>query len=140
MGDSPKPATYNPDLEHLRLLTLFHKIIAGIYGFFGFCGFPHFTIGIVSMTNPSAFKSNAGQGPDAMFSWMFLAAGMSVICFGWTLAVLNWLTANRLAQRRGVNLILVTEGLNCIWMPMGTALGAFGFVVMTRPSVRALFS
>ncbi|MBC8066519.1 MAG: hypothetical protein H7Y17_16935 [Chlorobia bacterium] len=135
---NPTPP-YSQDLEQLKLLETFHKVIAGMYALFGFCGFPHFIIGILAATNPKFMNTPKNQGMDVMFGAIFILAGLAVILGAWTLTVLSWLSSQRIAQRRGIKLIYATAGLNCLWMPFGTALGVFTFIVLTRPSVRSIF-
>lgn len=136
----PTTQSYDQDKEHLRLLELFHKVVAGLYALFGFCGFPHFIIGLLAAFDPKFFPNSAkSQGPDVLFSVMFIGAGLAVILGGWTCSVLNLLASRAIKERRGITLIYITSGLNCMWMPFGTALGVFTFIVISRNSVRTLF-
>lgn len=138
MEQNPPP--YNQDEEQLRLLVIFHKVMTGFYGLFGFCGFPHFFIGLTGATNPQSFASQ-GKGtptPDSFF-WLFAFVGLGFILGAWIFAILNWIASKRIEQRQGTTFIYIVAGLNCMWMPIGTALGVFTFIVITRPTVRTLF-
>lgn len=137
-SEIPNP-TYSQDEEQLRLLQIFHKVLAGIYGVFGLCGFPHFIIGLMLIINPKAMSSSGGGAGDAFTGGIFAFAGLVFILFAWTLGVLSWMAAGRIAQRRGLKFLYVASGLNCLWMPFGTALGVFTLVVLTRPTVRVQF-
>jgi hypothetical protein len=55
------------------------------------------------------------------------------------LAVLKFIVAKRLSQRRSRTLCLVVAGLSCFGVPFGTALGVFTFLVLLRPSVARMF-
>lgn len=137
MEGSPPP--YDQDLEHLRLLVLFHKIVAGIYIVVGLCGLPHFTIGLLMNIDPTFMESPTSPPPPGFVGWIFMGFAAMFVFGAWVFAILNWLSSHRLQQRNGLKLIYATSGLNCLWMPIGTALGVFTFIVITRPSVRSLF-
>jgi hypothetical protein len=49
------------------------------------------------------------------------------------------MTAASLGTRRRRTLCLVTAGLTCASFPLGTALGIFTFIVLSRPTVKTLF-
>ncbi len=117
---------------------LFHKIVAGIYVVFGCCGLPHFTIGLITIIDPQAMAPNSPPAPG-FAGWLFMGLGAMFVFGAWIFALLNWLSSQRLQDRNGLTLIYATSGLNCLWMPIGTALGVFTFIVITRPSVRNLF-
>ena len=48
---------------------------------------------------------------------------------------LNTMSARRISRRKGRVFSMVVAGLNCLSLPLGTALGIFTLVVLTRPSV-----
>lgn len=136
--NSPEPP--DQDAEHLRLLVLFHRTICGLYGLFGFCGLPHFLIGLNGVVDPKIFENSKGSPPPNVFFGLFMFAGAAVIVGAWALAMLNWYASKRIEERRATTYIYVISGLNCLWMPIGTVLGVFTIVVMSRPTVRALFT
>jgi len=60
----------------------------------------------------------------------------ALIVFG---IVLNFLSARYMAQRKNKVFSMVTAGVNCLGFPLGTALGVFTFVVLSRPSVEVTY-
>src|SRR5438045_2124441 len=84
------PAMVSRDVEHLRLLAIFHYIVGGIIAVFSSCGLIHFTMGLVMALNPNAFgppagSSGGGAPPPAFVGWLFAGfAGLFVLA-GWTL-------------------------------------------------------
>jgi hypothetical protein len=62
---------------------------------------------------------------------------IGLFCIIW--AVLCLLTGISLNAQRRRTLCMVTAGLMCLNIPLGTILGVFTFVVLSRPSVKALF-
>lgn len=136
----PNPPPLNQDEDHLRLLVTFHKVIGIIYGVMGFCGFPHLIIGLVAANNPKAFASQGQSNPPPdPFYWFFVFAGLAVILGAWLFALLNGIASKRIQERNGLTFVYIVSALNCLWMPIGTALGVFTFIVINRPSVRAMF-
>ncbi len=54
-------------------------------------------------------------------------------------AALSYLTGRFLSRRQHHTFCVVISALNCMYMPLGTALGVFTILVLQRPSVRTLF-
>lgn len=124
------------DADHLRLLAIFHFVIAGlaILGL-GFLGL-HYVLMHAIMSNPETWKPQKGAGPPpeqffAMFKWFYLFCGALMVAGG----VGNLLSG--LFIRRQINRLfsLIVAGINCLQFPFGTALGVFTFIVLLRDSV-----
>ncbi len=134
----------NPDQEHLRLLAIFHYVLAGITGLFSL--FPVFLLLMdLALTFwPTQFGFDDAQ-PSALFGWMFFVFAAAKILMGLTLAglVLAGLvlfTARCLSQRRRHLFCLVMAGVECIFVPIGTVLSVFTLIVLVRPTVKELFA
>ena len=67
----------NRDGEHLRLLSIFHYVAAGICGFFSCFGFIHIAMGLVFIIAPETFEGP--EQPPPFFGWIFVAAGSVVV-------------------------------------------------------------
>jgi len=139
----PDVATQNQQLrdrEHLKLLTIFHFIFAGL-AFVGM-GFlcVHYAIMHTVFSNPDMWKSQ----PQAMlpkafldaFIWFYLFMGVLLL----TGLILNVLSGVFLLLKRNRLFSLTIGGLNCLQIPFGTALGVFTILVLSRDSVRQLYS
>lgn len=129
------------DEEHLRLLTLFHSIVGGLTAAFASFGLFHFFIGLTLISHPSAFGPPTASSPPMPreMGYLFAVMGGLVVLLGWTLGALTIYAGRCLKARAHYIFILVMAGLNCLSMPIGTLLGVFTIVVLTRPSVKALF-
>lgn len=75
-----------------------------------------------------------------------VGAGLFMMILGLVLAVLTWVQAillliagRNLSKQRGHTYCFVIAVLECLWMPLGTILGVFTIITLTRPSVKALF-
>ena len=130
----------NPDEEHLRLITLFHYVVAGLEAVTGLLFVFHFGMGLAMLTGhwPGVSSPSSAPTPDFM-GWMFTAFGGIAIVGYETLALLTLIAGLSIRKRRHHLFCLIVAGIGCLNMPIGTALGAFTFVVLLRPSVKAKF-
>ena len=55
------------------------------------------------------------------------------------MAGLNLVAGRSLTRKQNLTLIQILAGLSCLHVPYGTALGVLTFMVLGRPTVRALF-
>jgi hypothetical protein len=125
------------DGEHIKLLAIFHFVVAGL-ALLGVAFLAlHFLIMRMVFTNPDLWKSqpNNTPPPEVIFNLMivfYLVFG--VIFLG--VSVLNLLSGLYLRRRKHRTFSLVVGGLNCLQIPFGTVLGVFTIIVLSRPSVR----
>jgi len=128
------------DVEHLNLLSTFHYIAGAITAVFASFPIIHVIIGLVFMLNPQGFGTDSRQFfPARMFGMLFFVIGSLFVLIGWTLAVLNIYAGRSLKRREKYTLCLVVACLNCMQMPIGTALGVFTLIVLLRDSVKQMF-
>jgi hypothetical protein len=127
------------DAEHLKLLAVFHFVVAGlsIVGLGFLCMHWFFMHSIFD--NPEMFK-HAKDGPPpkeffAIFKWFYVVIGVCIVTGGIANLVSGWL----ILQRRARVFSLIVAGLDCAFVLLGTALGAFTFVVLLRDSVREVY-
>ena len=128
----------NNDQEHLRILSIFHYICAGIIAFFACFPIIHLVLGLVMALHPNTFGPGKDQ-PPAILGWMLVSVASLIILFGWTLAVVLALAGRCLAKRKNYTFCMIAAAAACLFMPFGTVLGVFAIIVLVRPSVKALF-
>jgi outer membrane lipoprotein-sorting protein len=128
------------DREHVKLLAIFHFVFAGL-AFVGI-GFlcVHYGIMHTVFSNPDIWKSQPQIMPPKAFLdafiWFYLFMGVLLL----TGLALNVLSGIFLLRKRNRVFSLVIGGLNCLQIPFGTALGVFTILVLSRDSVRQLYS
>ena len=127
------------DEEHLRLLSIFHYVVGGMAGLFALFPVFHLIFGLFFIFAPEKF-AESGDAPPAFFGWMFVIFASVLITIGWAFAALILLAGRFLAKRRHYMFCLVMAGVECLFMPFGTVLGAFTIVVLTRESVKRRFT
>lgn len=126
----------NQDEEHLRLLAIFHYVVAGLTALFACFPLIHLGIGVFMLVKPEAFKP---RPPPEFLAWIFIGVAAAIILAGWTLALLFVLAGRNLTRRRRYLFCQVVAGIGCLFMPFGTVLGVFTLLVLSRPSVKELF-
>lgn len=128
------------DLYHLRLLAIFHFVIAG-FAVLGIAFlFLHYSLMHAMLTNPDMWKNQQNHGPPpeqfmAIFVWFYVVMGGIFVVAG----IGNLLSG--LFMQKGKNRIfsLVVAGFNVLQFPFGTVLGVFTFIVLLRDSVREAY-
>ena len=126
------------DEEHLRLLVVFHYVVAGLTALFSLFPLIHLFLGI-AMIHGRFGTAGGSNAPPEELGWFFIAIAVVIITCGMTLAILIALGGRALQRRRNRMFCLAVAGLSCILMPFGTVLGIFTILVLSRDSVRLLF-
>src|SRR5688572_5624331 len=123
---------HDPDAEQLKLLSIFHYILAAIT--FLFACFPLFHVVFGVLMASGAMQSHPGHDQGGrVFGIFFAVIGCSMVLGGWALAVAIFAAGRSIAARRRHTFCLVVAAVSCIFMPFGTALGVFSIVVLMRP-------
>jgi len=127
------------DAEHLKLLAMFHFILAAL-GLLGiaFLAF-HFAVMRAIFMNPEMWKNEkSGPPPEILFKMLIwgYAFGAVVIL---TSGVLNLISGLFIRKRRHRMFSIIIGGLNCLHVPLGTLLGVFTILILSRDSVRKIY-
>jgi len=121
------------DEQHLKLLSIFHYVLAGILAVFGSFPLIHVFLGLMFMGMRDA------NGPPPEVGLMFVLMGSVFVLAGWTLAGVVFTAAQRLKRRESYMFCFVIACLECVYTPFGTVLGVFTIITLNRPSVKGLF-
>jgi len=127
------------DEDHLRLLSIFHHVVAGLSGLFALLPIFHLIFGLMFIFAPAQF-ADKGEPPPAWFGWLFVIVAVVFMTIGWTFAGFVFAAGRFLAKRKRYLFCLVMAGVECMFMPFGTVLGVFTIIVLLRPSVKQVFS
>ena len=124
-------------VENLKLLAIFHWIVAVMAGFFGL--FPLIYVGFGAAMLRGLFDTPRQPAPPAFLGWMLIGMGV-VFCLGFlAFATALGLAARSYSQHRRWTYCLVVAVISCAWFPFGTMLGAFSILTLARPETKALF-
>ena len=125
----------NQDDEHLRLLSILYYVWGGLAAF-GACAVGGYAVlagGILTAASQSQGGPPAWAGAVA-----FVLMGFGFVIAAAYAGLTLW-TGYNLARRKRYTLCFVMAALSCFSIPLGTALGVFTIVVLSRPSVKQLF-
>ena len=150
MEGGPQPPPMVPqidqqvqDAEQIKLLVIFHYILAGLTALMSCFPIIHLVMGLAMVSGKIPMgtpPTGSGPPPDMTWTgWIFVAVGALAIIAGWTVAVLTFFAGKSLSARRSWTFVFVMACVQCLWVPVGTVLGVFTIIVLNRPSVKGLF-
>jgi hypothetical protein len=137
------PAPPTDDASHLSVLAICHFVYSGFLGLSSLLGLVYVAIGIffassVFPTPPPTAHGAPGLPPE-LIGGFFAAVGGFITLFLGAQAVLVLVSGLALRKRRRRTLSFVAACICCMNVPLGTALGVFTLVVLSRASVKALY-
>jgi hypothetical protein len=132
-----EPST-DHDREHLRLLAIFYYIWAGLQSLGGLIGLAFMGVGAFIASSPQVAQTN--NPPPPWFGAIFAGIGALVFVAVEGMAALSFFTGRFLSRRQHHTFCIVISAINCMSLPLGTALGVFSILVLQRSSVKALFA
>ncbi len=123
------------DDQHLRLLGIFHYVVAGITALFALLPLLYVAMGWFFMHAP---PPKHGEPPPVWVGWIFIGLGGVFFLLGESFAACVFASARCLRARKHYWFIFVIACLQCGFFPFGTVLGVFTIVVLSRPSVKQM--
>jgi hypothetical protein len=126
------------DLDHLKLLAIFHYVLAGLTALGASIPVIHLVIGL-AIVSGNLGGSGPGQKPPPAMGWIFIVVGSTVIILGWGFAIALAVAGRFLQLRRHRLYCVVVAAISCASAPLGTILGVFTLIVLMRPGVKRLF-
>jgi len=131
---------HDEDLEHLRLLAIFHYIVGGVAVFFALFPLIHFGVGLWMLLSPESLQNSGnGQPPVEFIGYLFVALGLVFVVLGQTMAWLMIYSGRQIQKREKYMLSFVMACVMCMFIPFGTILGVFTIIVLSRDSVKRLY-
>src|SRR6266436_4275374 len=134
----------NQDNEHLRLLAIFHYVVAGLAALFSFFPLLYTTVGAIfvfAARHPAAAGPKPGEElPPEFLGWIFVGIGSFLFLLGIAMAICILIAGRCLSRRKGYSFALVMACIECLFVPFGTILGVFTIIALSRESMCGLFS
>ncbi len=131
----------NQDKEHLRLLALFHYVVAGLAALFSFFPLLYTTVGTIFILAARHGTPKPGaELPPEFLGWIFVVLGLLLFLLGIAMAICILIAGRCLALRKHYSFAFVMACIECLFIPFGTILGVFTIVVLLRESVKGLFA
>lgn len=124
--------------DDVRLLSTFHYVLAGLSALFAF--FPLIYVGVGVLFMSSTVWKNEPHPPPPFVGWLLVGLGtfFFLLLAGWVVMLI--LAGRSLARQQRWTFCMVVAGLSCASFPLGTALGVFTLVTLSRPEAKALFA
>ena len=137
---SPPPLP-NRDVQHLRTLAIFHYVEGGLSIAGTALVFLQYFVFKMFFSDPKMWENAKNPPPFKMEDFFAVIVWVCVLMgiFLLTTGVCNILVGRFLQKRTHRTFSLVVAGLNCIRMPLGTLLGIFTIMALTRDSVLRLY-
>lgn len=126
------------DTKNLDLIATLHYVMAGLTALISLIPIMHVIIGILALTNPSAFESDPDFNP-ALFGWIFVGVGIFAISLGLVISFLIFYTAKSIRKRKNLVFCQVIAAIECLNIPLGTALGVFTLITLGKPGIAEEF-
>ncbi|RTZ93218.1 MAG: hypothetical protein DSY91_02545 [Deltaproteobacteria bacterium] len=127
------------DKRNIRLLAIFHYVMGGLTGLFACMPLIHLFIGIAVLKEGLSKNPSGGPSPE-LVGWIFIIVAVLLILAGWTLAVLMIIAGRKLSKFKSRTFCLVIGAIECALIPIGTILGVFTLILLTKDSVKDLFT
>jgi len=117
--------------ENLRILAIFHFVVSGLallgIGFLAV----HFLIMRVMM------EKHGHEIPGVPWIYLFYVLFAAYLL---VFIVLNTLSACFMLKRRSRTFSTVVGAINCLHFPVGTALGIFAIILLSRAATQELYA
>ena len=129
------------DKEQLDILGVLFYVFGGLACVFSLMFLLHVVMGIFMISGMA--ETAEGQGDEAFVKFMgamFLVIGLGGLVLGETLGVLSIKTGRSLRARTRYRLCFVTACCACVVMPLGTVLGVFTLIALSREGVKGQFA
>ena len=140
IGDEDPAVRRAIDEEHLRLLRIGYLVSAAMSAFLAAFPLLYVAFGVVFVRGLLGSFRSASDVDPTVFGWIFVALGLSLFVLFAGNAVFKLAAARAIARRRSHTFCLVAAAVTMLGIPWGTVLGIFSFLVLERPSVKALFT
>jgi len=123
--------------EHLRLLSIFHYVVAGLTALFSPLPLMHVFMGVGLLTN--GFNGQPMPQNERFIGWLFIAMGSALVLGGLAFSACLAFAGRSLARREHYTFCLVIAAFACAVFPFGTILGVFTIIELQKQPVRAFF-
>ncbi|HEY8563387.1 MAG TPA: hypothetical protein VIL74_23615 [Pyrinomonadaceae bacterium] len=124
------------DEKHLDQLSLGFKIYAAVNALFSSFPIIHLVLGIAMV---SGAMGGGRDAPPAFMGWFFIIVAAAFILFGYAVSICSFYAGRFIKERRNYTFCFVMSCISCMFMPLGTVLGIFSLIVLSRDPVKDIF-
>lgn len=127
------------DREHLKILSICHYVFAGLCVFPFLYGFVYLFIGVLFGAVLSTVPRNANEPPPELFGGIFFIIGLVISGIALAVGVGAIVSGRKMSKLNGRMFSFAFACVLCVFFPLGTVLGVFSLIVLSRDSVKRLF-
>jgi len=136
-----QPAEPSSELEdQVRLMSIGYYVMAGLMGLFSLIPGIHITIGMFALLGKFEPDPSSGDFPSELFGGIFVGVGSLLMLIGFTVTTLVAIAGRKLKQFKSRTYCLVMGAVLCAIFPLGTVLGVFTILILSKPEAKTLFS
>src|SRR4029434_8629437 len=126
----------NQNAEHLRLLAIFHYVVAGLAALFSFFPLLYTSVGAIFIFAARHGTTKPGEElPPEFLGWIFAVLGSVFFLIGIAMAICILITGRSLALCKRYSFVLVMACIEFPFIPFGTNLRVFTIIAFCRASV-----
>lgn len=127
------------NLKFLRYLSIGSYVYAPLLALCSLVPIIHLIAGIAMATQTIPDSDQLAAWPARLIGWFFICFSSFIILSGMSMAVCNVPAGRSLIRHKKYNFCFAIAVINCIFPPVGTALGVFTIFVLMREPVKQLF-
>lgn len=126
--------------NHLDYLKIGHYVVGGLGCLFAYLPLIHVAAGIFFLTGGMEMQNGeVAQTPD-MFGWTFVIMGSVFFLLGQACAITIIISGRFLGKRKNYPFSFVVACILCALFPIGTILGVFTIIVLSKDTVKKLYT
>jgi hypothetical protein len=99
----------------------------------------HLIIGIIMIVSPETMTTTNGEAPPAFVGYLFAGMGGLFVLLGVSVSLAIIYSGRLLRKQEKYLFSFVVACVECIFMPLGTVLGVFTIIVLSKDSVKKLY-
>ena len=132
----------NKDLDHLRLLSMFHFLLGAFTLVSSLFSVLYIVAGVGMVLSPDfAEQTGFPKGDQARtMTLMFVVFVCVFLAIGFATAICQIFAGRFLGRQAHYVFCTAIAAIECISIPFGTILGVFTLMVLSRDSVKRLFN
>jgi hypothetical protein len=137
-GHGVQPGVTPEDVQNLHVLSICHFVYAGVFGLVSLLAAVVMLGAMLAATGGIATSGKGEPGAALVLGFVDVLLGFVVLAFLTKTALLAY-SGLCMRKRRHRTFTMVMACLACLNVPLGTMLGVFTLVVLSKPSVKALY-
>lgn len=123
--------------DYLRLLSIFHYVVAGVAGLASLLPVVYMGVGVAILGSASHGTPPDPVGRAIVLIFVTVAGGLLVGALAMTVCIA--LAGRYLAGHSHYTFCLVMAAAECVFMPFGTVLGVLTLIVLLQQPTKELF-